>query len=76
MTATILAIGAARADKDGVTRRVSLPTVSYFTSGSAGGNFANIGIGPGAVDFGGAYTYLNMTSGFEFSAAAGMSFNF
>ncbi len=37
---------------------------------------ANIGIGHGAVDSGGAYTYLDPKSGWEFSATAGLTFNF
>jgi hypothetical protein len=37
---------------------------------------ANIGIGHGAVDFGGAYTYLDPKSGWEFSGTAGLTFNF
>ena len=37
---------------------------------------ANLGIGHGAIDFGGAYTYLNTKSGWEFSGTAGITFNF
>ncbi|WP_339034152.1 transporter [Bradyrhizobium symbiodeficiens] len=37
---------------------------------------ANIGIGHGAIDFGGGYTYLNPTSGTEFSAVGGLTYNF
>lgn len=36
---------------------------------------ANIGLGHGAVDIGGAYTYLNTKTGLEFSATAGLTFN-
>ncbi|HKN30416.1 MAG TPA: transporter [Roseiarcus sp.] len=36
----------------------------------------NLGIGHGAVDFGGAYTFLNPNTGWEFSATAGLTFNF
>jgi hypothetical protein len=35
---------------------------------------ANIGIGHGTIDSGGAYTYLNPASGNEFSATAGFTF--
>ena len=35
----------------------------------------NIGIGHGAVDFGGAYTFLDPKTGWEFSATAGVTFN-
>lgn len=37
---------------------------------------ANLGIGHGAVDFGGGYTYFNPHTGNEFSAVAGMTYNF
>jgi hypothetical protein len=37
---------------------------------------ANIGIGHGAIDGGGAYTYLNTKSGTEFSATLGFTGNF
>jgi hypothetical protein len=37
---------------------------------------ANIGIGHGAIDGGGAYTYLNTTTGTEFSATLGFTGNF
>jgi hypothetical protein len=38
-------------------------------------SLANIGIGHGAVDIGGAYTYLNPQTGWEFSATLGFTFN-
>ena len=37
---------------------------------------ANLGIGHGAIDLGGAYTYLNPASGTEFSGVAGFTYNF
>lgn len=37
---------------------------------------ANIGIGHGAVDLGGGYTYLNPTTGTEFSGVGGFTYNF
>lgn len=37
---------------------------------------ANIGIGHGAIDFGGGYTYFNPATGNEFSAVAGFTYNF
>jgi hypothetical protein len=37
---------------------------------------ANIGVGHGAIDAGGAYTYLNPATGNEFSAVAGLTYNF
>jgi hypothetical protein len=36
---------------------------------------ANIGIGHGAIDGGGGYTYLNQQTGYEFSAAGGFTYN-
>ena len=36
---------------------------------------ANIGIGHGAVDSGGGYTYFNPVTGHEFSAVAGFTYN-
>jgi hypothetical protein len=37
---------------------------------------ANIGIGHGAIDSGGGYTYLNPATGYEFSGVAGFTYNF
>jgi hypothetical protein len=37
---------------------------------------ANIGLGHGAIDLGGGYTYLNPTTGTEFSGVAGFTYNF
>src|ERR1700689_224529 len=37
---------------------------------------ANLGIGHATIDSGGAYTYLNPTTGNEFSATAGFTYNF
>jgi hypothetical protein len=37
---------------------------------------ANVGIGHGAIDAGGGYTYLNPATGNEFSAVAGFTYNF
>ena len=37
---------------------------------------ANLGIGHGTIDAGGAYTYLNPATGNEFSAIAGFTYNF
>ncbi|WP_231759675.1 SphA family protein [Microbulbifer elongatus] len=36
---------------------------------------SNLGIGHGAVDIGGGYTYMNTKSGWEFSATAGFTYN-
>jgi hypothetical protein len=37
---------------------------------------ANLGIGHGALDGGGGYTYFDPTTGHEFSAVAGLTYNF
>src|SRR4051812_4319710 len=37
---------------------------------------ANLGIGHGTIDVGGAYTYLNPATGNEFSGTAGFTYNF
>ncbi len=37
---------------------------------------ANIGLGHGAIDAGGAYTYFNQKTGLEFSATLGFTYNF
>ena len=37
---------------------------------------ANLGMGHGAIDAGGAYTYLNSMTGWEVSATAGLTYNF
>jgi hypothetical protein len=37
---------------------------------------ANIGLGHGAIDSGGGYTYFNPQTGHEFSAVAGFTYNF
>ncbi|SDB59402.1 Uncharacterized conserved protein [Bauldia litoralis] len=39
-------------------------------------SLANLGLGHAAIDVGGAYTYLNATTGWEFSATAGVTYNF
>lgn len=37
---------------------------------------SNLGLGHAAVDAGGSYTYLNTKTGWEFSATAGLTYNF
>jgi hypothetical protein len=39
-------------------------------------SLANLGIGHGAIDGGGGYTYFNPQTGHEFSAVAGFTYNF
>jgi len=47
-----------------------LPVGSYSSK-----RLSNIGLGHTAIDVGGAYTYLNNTSGFETSATLGFTYN-
>jgi hypothetical protein len=47
-----------------------IPVGAYQTS-----RLANVGIGHGAIDAGGAYTYLNDKTGLEFSGVAGVTYN-
>jgi hypothetical protein len=46
--------------------------VGLYSSSS----LANIGIGHGAIDAGGAYTYFNPETGHEFSVSTGFTYNF
>jgi hypothetical protein len=55
--------------------------MTYVTGGIPVGAYdpnrlANIGIGHGAIDGGGGYTYLNPQTGYEFSGVAGFTYNF
>ena len=55
--------------------------MAYATGDIPVGNYksnrlANLGIGHGAIDAGGGYTYLNHSAGVEFSAVAGFTYNF
>jgi hypothetical protein len=47
-----------------------IPTGAYNSQ-----RLSNVGIGHGAVDIGGGYTYLNQQNGHEFSAVLGFTFN-
>jgi hypothetical protein len=49
----------------------AIPVGSYNPN-----RLSNIGIGHGAIDAGGAYTYLNTQTGTEFSATLGLTKNF
>jgi len=51
-----------------------IPVGAYDTYDS--NRLSNIGIGHGAIDAGGGYTYLNPTTGHEFSGVAGFTYNF
>jgi hypothetical protein len=48
-----------------------IPVGAYNSS-----SLANIGIGHGAIDAGGGYTYFNPMTGHEFSAVLGFTYNF
>jgi hypothetical protein len=55
--------------------------MTYVTGDIPAGDYspmrlANIGIGHGAIDAGGGYTYFNPASGNEFSGVAGLTYNF
>lgn len=55
--------------------------MAYVTGGIPVGDYdpdqlSNLGIGHAAIDAGGAYTYLNTKTGWEFSATAGLTYNF
>lgn len=48
-----------------------IPVGSYDST-----RLANLGIGHGAIDGGGGYTYFNPATGHEFSAVGGLTYNF
>jgi hypothetical protein len=55
--------------------------MTYITADVPVGDYdptrlANIGLGHGTIDAGGGYTYLNPTTGNEFSGVAGFTYNF
>ena len=55
--------------------------MTYITGNLTTGRYdptriANLGIGHNAIDAGGAYTYFNQKTGFEFSTALGFTYNF
>jgi hypothetical protein len=52
--------------------------MAYFTGDIPVGDYdpdrlSNLGLGHAAIDAGGAYTYLNATTGWEISATAGLT---
>ncbi len=49
----------------------SIPVGSYDPN-----RLSNLGLGHAAIDIGGAYTFLNPDTGWEFSATAGLTYNF
>lgn len=55
--------------------------MAYVQAGIPVGSYdpnrlSNLGAGHGAIDIGGGYTYLNETSGLEFSISSGLTANF
>jgi hypothetical protein len=55
--------------------------MTYLTGNIPAGAYnrarlSNIGIGHGALDGGGGYTYFNEQTGYEFSTVAGLTYNF
>jgi hypothetical protein len=55
--------------------------MTYVTGDIPVGNYSsaslsNLGMGHGAIDAGGGYTYFNPATGHEFSAVAGFTYNF
>jgi hypothetical protein len=55
--------------------------MAYITGDIPVGNYSstsisNLGLGHGAIDAGGGYTYFNPATGHEFSAVAGFTYNF
>ena len=55
--------------------------MTYVTGDIPVGNYSsaslsNLGMGHGAIDAGGGYTYFNPATGHEFSAVAGVTYNF
>jgi hypothetical protein len=51
--------------------RGDIPVGNYSST-----RLANLGLGHGAIDAGGGYTYFNPATGHEFSAVAGFTYNF
>jgi len=51
--------------------QIGVPVGSYQV-----GRLANLGLNHGSADVGGGYTYLNQKAGREFSAVAGVTYNF
>lgn len=49
----------------------NIPVGSYDAN-----RLSNLGLGHGAIDIGGAYTFLNPNTGWEFSATVGVTYNF
>jgi len=61
---------------DGVHNYMTYATGDIPVGAYDPNRLSNIGIGHGAIDVGGGYTYLNPMTGHEFSAVAGFTYNF
>jgi hypothetical protein len=61
---------------DGVHNYMSYATGDIPVGSYDSNRLSNIGIGHGAIDAGGGYTYLNPMTGHEFSGVAGFTYNF
>ncbi len=61
---------------DGVNNWMTYVTGDIPVGAYDSNRLANIGLGHGAIDAGGGYTYLNPMTGHEFSAVGGFTYNF
>jgi len=61
---------------DGVHNYMTYATGDIPVGAYEPSRLSNIGIGHGAIDAGGGYTYLNPMTGYEFSGVAGFTYNF
>jgi hypothetical protein len=62
--------------RDGVHNWMTYVTGGIPVGAYDPGQLSNIGIGHGAIDSGGGYTYFNSVTGHEFSGVAGFTYNF
>ncbi|WP_319546651.1 transporter [Ruegeria conchae] len=61
---------------NGVNNWMAYATGAIPVGDYKAGRLTNIGIGHGAIDVGGAYTYFNPDTGWEASATLGLTYNF
>ena len=62
--------------RDGVNNWMTYATGDIPVGAYDPSRLSNIGIGHGAIDGGGGYTYLNPTTGHEFTGIGGFTYNF
>jgi hypothetical protein len=60
----------------GVNNFMTYVTLDIPVGNYSSTSLANLGLGHGAIDAGGGYTYFNPATGHEFSAVAGFTYNF